>query len=169
MLQKISRIAMLSALCVVLRYAFAGLPNVQPITAVFLLLSVIWSLSESFLTMAVTMLVSSFLLGFGPWVLWQILAFGAILVLWRYLLYPLTETLLSEQQQKLVLQSVFAGLLGAFYGCIIDFCYALIYSMPWWSYIMAGLSFNLAHALSTLFFYPLLVSIFRRFIYEKNQ
>ncbi|AND79006.1 ECF transporter S component [Streptococcus pantholopis] len=168
-LQQISRIAVLSALCVALRYVFAGLPNVQPITAIFLLISVIWGFRQSFWVMAVTMLVSSFLLGFGPWVLWQIMAFALIILVWRHLLYPLTEKLWFSQMLKLVLQSLFAGLMGALYGCIIDFCYALLYSMPWWTYVLAGLSFNLAHALSTVFFYPLLATSFRRLIYEKNQ
>lgn len=167
-LQQVTRIALLSALCVVLRYAFASLPNVQPITAIFLLWGLLVSLGESLLIMAVTMLVSSFLLGFGPWVFWQILAFALVLLLWRWLLCPLSKFLATLGISELLSQSVFAGLMGVAYGVIIDSCYALLYGMPWWTYVLAGASFNLAHALSTLLFYPLLFPIIRRFSHEKN-
>lgn len=166
-LKQISRIAILSALCVVLRYAFAALPNVQPITAIFLISALVFSLSESILIMAVTMLVSSFLLGFGPWVFWQIFSFAVILLVWKYLLYPLTRALKFAKINEIVLQSLFAGLLGIVYGVVIDSCYAFLYGMPWWTYVLTGASFNLAHALSTILFYPLILPIMRRFTHEK--
>ena len=53
-IQRMARIAILSALAVGLRSAFIGLPNIQPITAMF----------------------------FGPWVFNQILAFGVLMALW---------------------------------------------------------------------------------------
>ena len=37
-LKRLTRITLLAALCVVLRQAFAFLPNVQPISAIFFLL-----------------------------------------------------------------------------------------------------------------------------------
>ncbi|MEZ7646615.1 ECF transporter S component, partial [Streptococcus parasanguinis] len=48
--------------------------------------------------------------------------------------------------------------------------YALIYHIPWWTYVLVnGFSFNLAHALSTIIFYPIIYQIFRRFYVEKNH
>lgn len=125
-LQKISRIAILSALCVALRYAFSSLPNIQPITAIFLITAIVYGLSDSILIMSLTMLVSSFLLMFGPWVIWQIFSFTVILVIWKYLLYPLTKFLKFAKINEIVWQSLFAGLLGIVYGLVIDSCYAFL-------------------------------------------
>lgn len=166
-LQRISWIAILSALCAVFRYAFATLPNIQPITAIFLIVSIIFGIGDSLLIMAVTMLVSSFLLGFGPWVFFQILSFALVLCLWRFLLYPLTKILKFDKIKTVTLQAFLAGMMGIIYGLVIDSCYAFLYNMPWWSYVLAGASFNLVHALSTLLFYPLLLPILRRFSDEK--
>ncbi|MBW1570690.1 ECF transporter S component, partial [Streptococcus sp. SPC0] len=49
-LTKLTRVAILSALCVVLRYAFAPLPNIQPITAIFLITVVLFDLKEGVAT-----------------------------------------------------------------------------------------------------------------------
>lgn len=167
-LQHLTRIAILSALCVVLRYTFASLPNVQPITAIFLISSVSLGLADSISIMAITMLVSSFLMGFGPWVFWQILSFALILCLWKWLLYPLTKVLKFGKINEVVPQALLAGMMGIVYGVVIDSFYAFIYSMPWWTYVLAGVSFNLAHALSTILFYPLILPILRRFYHEKS-
>lgn len=62
----VSRIAVMSALCVVLRIAFSSLPNVQPVTAIFLGYLLYFGLAEASLVMMLCLLSSSFLLGFGP-------------------------------------------------------------------------------------------------------
>ncbi len=64
-LTKLTRVAILSALCVVLRYAFAPLPNIQPITAIFLITVVLFDLKEGVATVTITMLVSFFLWALG--------------------------------------------------------------------------------------------------------
>ena len=82
-LKRLTRITLLAALCVVLRQAFAFLPNVQPISAIFFLLVLFEDWQFACLVMAVTMFTSAFLLGMSPVVLAQILAFGLLLTLWR--------------------------------------------------------------------------------------
>lgn len=160
-----TRIAILSALCVVLRFAFSSLPNVQPITAIFLVSSIILGITDAILMMAITMLVTGFLLGFTPVVFWQIFSFSVILLLWRYLFYPVTKWFKFDRMKsnqisiELGMQSFFTGVLGFLYGVQIDFVYAFIYKMPLWTYIGAGFTFNLAHAVSTVIFYPIIYSI----------
>ncbi|CAM2916913.1 membrane protein [Streptococcus agalactiae LMG 14747] len=158
--QTMSKIAMLSALCVVLRYAFAAFPNIQPITALFLLLVTFENLGLAFLVMGLTMLISSFLLGFGPWVFFQIISFGLLLVFWR---------LLTIRKWNRYFLSLLSMCVAFLYGMIIDSLMAFFWGMPWWSYVVAGLPFNLNHALSTLLFYPILTFILRRFYHEKND
>ena len=167
-LKKISRIAILSALAIVLRIAFAGLPNIQPITAIFLVSAVFYGLWESVLIMSVTMLVTSFLLGFGPWVLGQIISFGCILFLWKFICYPLTKFLPLSRLNKMILQAVLAGLMSIIYGIIVDAYSALLFAAPLFAYILAGMTFNLMHAVSTVLFYPIIVSIFRRLLSDEK-
>lgn len=158
---------MMAALCVVLRQAFAFLPNVQPITAIFLVLISVWGLLDAFLVMALTMLVSSFLLGFGHWVFLQIISFGLVMILWKGHSSLVTRWVKTDIMRLLV-GSLGAGIVGIAYGLIIDSLSAILFNMPWWSYVAAGFFFNLAHAISTLIFYPLITTIFRRFSHEKT-
>ncbi|MEQ9810887.1 ECF transporter S component [Streptococcus jiangjianxini] len=158
-IRNISKIAILSAMCVVLRYAFSALPNIQPLTALFMILVEVESLWLASLVMALSMLISSFLLGFGPWVVFQIFSFGVILLIWKIVLI---------KKWNSYYLTFFSAILAFLYGMIIDSVMAGFFKMPWWSYVLAGLSFNLNHALSTLVFYPILEHILRRFYHEKS-
>lgn len=76
-----SRIAIMSALCVVLRMVFSSLPNVQPVTAFLLSYLLYFGLAEAVLVMMLCLFLSAFLLGFGPWVFWQVTCFVLVLLL----------------------------------------------------------------------------------------
>ena len=65
-IQRMARIAILSALAVGLRSAFIGLPNIQPITAMFFVAVLYLGLVDGLLIMALTMAISGFIFGFGP-------------------------------------------------------------------------------------------------------
>lgn len=155
-----ARISIMSALALVIRLSFAHLPNLQPVMAFFLVLSIATSFYEVILVMSLCILISSFLLGFGPWVFWQITTFSLILLIWHYALFPLTKRISHNAH---IFQMLCAGLLAFLYGFVIDSFFSFIYSMPWWTYVLAGTPFNLAHALSTILFYPIFLLLFRRF------
>lgn len=158
-IQTISKVAMLSALCVALRFIFSSFPNIQPITALFLVLVGAESLFFSVLVMSLSLLISSFLLGFGPWIMFQIISFALVLLLWRLLI-------IKTWHPHILM--FLATCLAFLYGIIIDSLMAVFWEIPWCSYVVAGLPFNLYHALSTLLFYPILEKILRRFYNEKN-
>lgn len=162
--KQLTRIAIFSALALVLRLSFSHLPNIQPVTTLFLVFAVFFGFYESVLVMSLTMLISSFVLGFGPWVFWQLATFMLIIFLWTFLIYPLSQKVTNYQMPFI---SVLAGLCAVLYGIFIDSCFAYLYSMPWWSYVLAGAPFNLVHGLSTLLFYPIIFAIFRRLSHEK--
>lgn len=172
--QKIARLAVLSALCIALRYAFSGFPNVQPVTAIFLVISITIGWFDSLVVASVTMLISSFLLGFGPWVIWQIMSFSVIILLWHFVVYPMTIALLPESAKHYHLSaefilSVFAAVMGFLYGMVIDSSMALLYGSPIIPYVLAGTPYNIAHAVSTAVFYPVITYSFRRIVLnEKN-
>ncbi|HEQ2230715.1 TPA: ECF transporter S component [Streptococcus pyogenes] len=160
-----SRIAIMSALCVVLRMVFISLPNVQPVTAFLLSYLLYFGLAEAVLVMMLCLFLSAFLLGFGPWVFWQVTCFVLVLLLWRFVLYPLSQ---QFPKYQLGCQVFLVALCGLLYGVLIDTCFAYLYSMPWWSYVLAGMPFNIAHALSTLVFFPVVMMLFRRLISEQK-
>lgn len=158
--KRIARIAILAALCIVIRPAFAFLPNVQPITAIFFVLSVQMGLIDSILVMGLTMTITAFQLGFGPWVFFQIITFAILLVIFR-MLYPV----LNHHRYDIVsigFQALVCAILAFIYGVLIDSMWAVVYQLPWWVYVTAGIVFNLSHAVSTIICYPLITSLFRR-------
>ena len=77
-----ARIAILSALAVGLRSAFIGLPNIQPYYSYVFVAVLYLGLVDGLLIMALTMSISGFIFGFGPWVFNQILAFSVLMALW---------------------------------------------------------------------------------------
>ena len=126
----------------------------------FFLLVIFEGYSFAFLVMMITMFVSAIFLWMSLIVFFQIVAFGCLMLLWC----------ISYKWLPFVLQILFVGLLSFAYGVLIDSVYALIYHIPWWTYALVnGFSFNLAHALSTIIFYPIIYQIFRRFYVEKNH
>ncbi len=70
-------IAVLCALAVASRAAFAFLPNFKPIYAVIILSGIAFGPQAGFLVGAVSAFASNFLFGQGPWTPWQMLAYGS--------------------------------------------------------------------------------------------
>lgn len=163
--KKMSQIAILAALCIVLRVAFAYFPNVKPVTAFFLVSLLYLDFWDSFLVMALTMLGSSLIFGFSLVVAWQILSFGVILLLWRYLVLPLTKRL----KQRVMLQSVLAGLVAFSYGFWISIPIAYQFGANLYFYWLNGLFFDLLHAISTVLFYPVIYLLLRRFYHDEKS
>lgn len=153
-LKRLTRIVILAALCIALRFAFVAFPNVKPISAIFLVSVLYLGLADSLWMMATTMLGSSLLLGFGFVVWWQILSFGILLSLWHFLILPTCRSL--------AVRSVLAGLLMLLYGCLISLPLAIQYQTDFLLFWVNGIAFDLAHAVSTSLFYPIIYSIFRR-------
>ncbi|KHD46034.1 ECF transporter S component [Streptococcus hongkongensis] len=164
--KQVTRIAIFSALAFVLRMAFGQLPNIQPITALFFVFSIFFGLYEAYLVMFTTLFLTSFLLGFGPWVFWQITIYMLLLTIWRSILYPFIR---KWHKQGLLIQAGVVAFLALLYGVLIDSCFAYLYSMPYWSYILLGIPFDIAHAISSFLFYLVIITIFRRLFYEKNS
>lgn len=162
--KQITRIAIFSALAFAIRIVFSQLPNVQPVSALFFVLIIVFGYFEGILIMMITMLISSFLLGFGPWVFWQMTAFTIVLSLWYYLAYPLTK---KVKRHQLLIQSIIVCLGALLYGILMDLFFSYIYSMPWLSYVLSGLPYSINHGIASLIAYPLFVTILRRFTNEK--
>ena len=70
--------AVLAALCVAGRTAFASLPQVKPVLALVILSGIGLGSEGGFLVGALSMLLSNLMFGQGPWTLWQMLAMGLV-------------------------------------------------------------------------------------------
>lgn len=165
--KRLTRIALLAALSVALRYAFGAFPNIKPLTAIFLLTSTSLGLVDALLIMSLTMVSSALLLGMGPWVAFQLLTYALVLFFWKMLCDPLTSLIKSVTIRRAG-QALLAGMMGIVYGLVIDSLSALMYNMPIWAYALNGMAFNLAHAISTAIFYPLLAQVFAQ-LGQKNK
>lgn len=164
--KQLSRITMLASLCIALRFAFSPFPNIKPITAIFFLLVPYLSLAHSLIVMVLTMTITGLLMGFGPWVFWQIVSYMVLLVIW-WILMTLTPI---KRWKNPLWGAVLAGSLAVCFGALMAVADSWQYGTSWLPYWLNGLSFDALHGGSTFFFYPILNHIFRRiFTHEKNN
>lgn len=145
-------IAVLSAIAVAGRGAFFMLPQFKPVVAIVIISGVCFGGESGFLVGAVTGFVSNFFFGQGPWTPWQMFAFGIIGFLAGILFQKgfLKKTRLSL--------CIYGGISTFFiYGIIMDTASLLMFTakLSWKALLatyIAGISFNLVHAIATVFF-----------------
>nr|WP_234987296.1 ECF transporter S component [Bacillus sinesaloumensis] len=143
-------LAVLAAIAAVGRVPFAGLPNVQPTSFVIIISGLVFGAESGFIIGAVAAIVSNIFLGQGPWTPWQMYAWG--------------------------MMGMCAGLLQNFWWmkrvwglCIFGFIWGWLFDWImnlWiivsnvnnisWEFIIgiyaSSIKFDLAHALSNVFF-----------------
>ena len=74
--RELALIAVLCALAVASRAAFAWLPNFKPIYGIIIISGIVFGTQTGFLVGAISAFASNFLFGQGPWTPWQMLAYG---------------------------------------------------------------------------------------------
>ncbi len=150
--------AIMSASLVVGRILFAVVPNVQPVTAMIILISLWMSPLDGAVVAVLTILLSNLLLGFGLWTIPQIVAYLAIVGI-TWLLAPILRS------SDLFIGALFASVMGFFYGFFISLIQAPFLGISaFWAYYLGGIPFDTYHALGNLGFYVLLCLPFRRVV-----
>lgn len=78
--RELTPIALMAALCVVGRAAFAliPLPNFKPVSAIIIITALAFGPEAGYLTGALAAILSNFLFGQGPWTPWQMYAWGLV-------------------------------------------------------------------------------------------
>jgi energy-coupling factor transport system substrate-specific component len=71
-------IVVMSAIAVVGRVIMTPIPNFQPVSALVIFTGIFFGRSSGYLTGAFTALVSDMMLGMGPWMPWQMYAWGVM-------------------------------------------------------------------------------------------
>lgn len=144
--QRLTRIAILTALSCVLRYSMGAFPNVKPITALFFVLILYIGLSDAILVSALTMIVTGMLMEFSIIIIGQIISYAIVFKL----------------IQNIVVRTAIIFVLTMCYGFFISMYAAYFLGSPFLIFWLNGLSFDLAHAVSTTIFFPILLVIFSR-------
>ena len=82
-IRQIALLAMLTAMCVVLRiFKIIPIPNVQPVTDILMIVTLYLGIGSGITLATLTMLISNIYLGFGIWTIPQILAYaGCVLTI----------------------------------------------------------------------------------------
>ncbi|WLV23466.1 ECF transporter S component [Aciduricibacillus chroicocephali] len=145
---RLTVIAMLGALAVIGRIAFANIPNVQPVTVIVIMAGLFLGAGPAIMLAIVITFVTNMLLGMGIWSVWQVVCWGMI----GGLSGLFSHLLLRVNVIFLIFYSVLCG-----YG------YGLLISIPtfqitgdFWPYYLAGLPFDTYHAIGNAFFMALL-------------
>ena len=152
--RKITTIALLTSLASVLRISMGAFPNIKPITALFFVLILYIGLVDAILVSALTMVVTGIVMGFSIIIIGQILSYAIILVLGSFML---------KQVNNMIIRTCFIFILTLCYGFFISLYSAYLFGSPFLIFWLNGLSFDLAHAISTAIFFPILLTIFNRF------
>lgn len=148
----IAFIGVMSALCVVGRYACQALPNIQPMTATVIFLALEFGFLTGLYVATLSLLVSNMMLGFGIWTVAQFAAFLAVILATGGMMR------LGMRHWPLWAQAIFAALCGYLYGFVVSLTQAPLLGGvgPALTYWVAGLGFDTFHALGNAVFYLLL-------------
>ena len=69
-------IAVMCAICIAARAAFIWLPHFKPMAALVIIAGIAFGAQAGFMTGSISMFVSNFIFGQGPWTPWQMFGFG---------------------------------------------------------------------------------------------
>ena len=157
-INKLTRLAILTALSCVLRFSMSALPNVKPITALFFVIMLCFGLSDAILVSALTMILTGLLMGFSIIILGQIVSYAIILTI---------ASILCRVFSNIIIRTGLVFLLTMLYGFVISIFSAYLFGASFWPFWLGGLTFDLAHAISTSLFFPIIFGIFNRLLKQK--
>ncbi|MBE6764296.1 MAG: ECF transporter S component [Ruminococcaceae bacterium] len=159
---RIRRIAidgMLCAVAVVGRIALGALPNIQPVTAIIILMAIYIGIWDSVVSSVVVVIVTNAYLGFGIWTVYQIIAWAAIGVV--------SGLLFRKHHHPLVMLG-WAALCGFLYGAVISiFSWNAISTgaaAGYVAYWLSGLLFDGYHAAGNAVFIWFLQPLFEKLV-----
>ena len=153
-LKELMPVVVMSAAAIFGRVIFSFIPQVQPVTAIVIIMGVCYGCGGGFLTGALTALVSNLFLGMGPWTLWQMTAWGII---------GLVSGLLGKYAfcKKIYFLIPFSVISAFFFSIVTDLWTVASFSEQLTlgtaaTIFTAGLVFNISHAVGNAVFVALL-------------
>ncbi|WP_188634045.1 ECF transporter S component [Lentibacillus kapialis] len=156
---KLTLLALLASLAVVGRSVFAFLPNIQPVTSLIIICGLLLGPAAAILLALLTTFLSNMVLGMGIWTVWQVVSWALIGIIsgcmGRY-----------SQRIPVYIIAIFSVFSGFLYGFIISLT---TYSITgaFWPYYLAGLPFDMYHAIGNAVFiillYPIISHLFAKY------
>ncbi|GHU77327.1 hypothetical protein FACS1894188_11370 [Clostridia bacterium] len=152
--KEIVLIAVLCALCVASRIAFAPFPNFKPMLALIILAGVSFGAETGFLVGAAAAFASNIYFGQGPWTVWQMFACA--------LVGFLGGVFFSGKTEQNALKLCVFGALSTYiiYSGIVNFSFAALYNKPTLALFLASeiaaLPFDITHTSATVIFLAVL-------------
>ncbi|EPH96597.1 hypothetical protein D920_02127 [Enterococcus faecalis 13-SD-W-01] len=162
--RKIARLGLLIAACVIGRILFQFIPNVQPMTAIFLFTVYYLGIADGLLVMSLSVLLSNFYFGMGPWLFGQLISYSLVLILFSVC----SRKLKAGKNQWLMAGLFFFA--GMFYGGFTA-CYdTVVYQLPHlWVYYLQGVSFDLMHSVGNVAFFIVFAPVIHRMSKEFSE
>lgn len=164
-IHRIALLAIMTAFATVGRLMFSipVLPNIQPMTALLIILTLNVGVIDGLVVATLSMLLTNMMLGMGPWTILQVIAFGVIILLTGILKYIYRYGTLINR----IIFSVWALITAFIYGFIMTFLSYHLYGMSnFLVYYINGLPFDLLHAVGNIGFFlllePIIVPIIRK-------
>lgn len=145
-------LTMLTSVSVIGRVYVSFLPNIQPTTAIIVITSLAFGPSYGFLVAVLSAILSNLYLGMGTWTIGQIIAWGLIGILAGLLRKFLLK-------RSVLIVSIFSALCGLLFGLIMSIWSSVLTSFSFIPYYLAGLPFDLNHAVSNFICYFMLAPI----------
>ncbi|MDX8046091.1 ECF transporter S component [Gracilibacillus sp. S3-1-1] len=154
---KLTRIALLAAICVVGRLTFQFIPNIQPVTAIIIITASIMGIFPAICLAIITTYITNLFLGMGIWTIWQMIAWSVVGII-----AALIGKLAMKHPFSWLI--VFAFISAFLYGLIVNIG-TFTFAGNFLAYYLAGLSFDFAHAVGNVIFmailYPVLTKVFK--------
>ncbi|KLI77123.1 MULTISPECIES: ECF transporter S component [Lacticaseibacillus] len=163
----VALLGLLTALCTVLRIVKVPIPNVQPVTDILMVVTLLLGLRWGLGLTVSTLVVSNLVLGFGLWTLPQIAAYMICMLVLQTIVL-----MLPVVRRLLWVQIGLAGLLGYLYGFVVSLGMAIIGSLNglgFWAYYISGLLFDTYHAIGNLVFYPIVLLVLQQGLKRFNR
>ena len=161
--KRLALLSILTALCYIGRIVFQFLPNVQPMTAILLLITLNLGLVDGLIVATTSLVLSNMVLGMGPWFFAQVVTYFIIIAFTGYFLRPI-----YLKKRAKIFFSIYAFLVGMIFGFIISIFSSKMFGMTnFWVYYMMGLPFDLAHAFGNAGFFFILEPILTPIIKAK--
>ncbi|MGP4041373.1 ECF transporter S component [Gracilibacillus sp. D59] len=155
---KLTLISLLAAVCVIGRITFQFLPNIQPVTSIIIISGAMLGVLPAICIAIITTYITNLFLGMGIWTIWQMIAWALI-----GLIAGLIGKMKSQKQMFLL--TIFAFIAAFIYGLIVNLG-TFTFAGSFVAYYLAGITFDIAHAVGNVIFmiilYPILNRVFQR-------
>jgi energy-coupling factor transport system substrate-specific component len=157
--KRIALLSMLISLSAVGRIYLSAVPNIQPTTVIIIISSFLLNPIGAIIVATLSSVVSNLVMGFGLWAFWQALTWAII---------GAVSGIVGKYHSRIPLTalSIYAGFCGLAYGFLISVPMSL-FAGNFWAYYLAGVPFDLGHAIGNVIFMYILYPIFIRIFGEK--